>query len=141
LTAFHLGAKQIQRGANGRAGKAMVVLTDGENNSGSDVHMAIRKASEEGFKVHVIGVQVEKAKDGPRLIASVEATGGRYFDVRNERQLDEAYAAISRMERQTYLPKTSVVNDPFFFPFALASFSLLAASIALRGVPQFIEIA
>lgn len=139
LTALQLATQQSRNGSAGE-GRLMIVLTDGENNTGRDVYMALRKASEAGFKIHFIGVDLEKAREAPQLLAAVRATGGNYYDVRNSQELQKAYFDINRLERGTYFTKERIAHVPHFYPFALASVILLAASMALRAIPYFIEI-
>jgi len=140
LTSLDLASRQ-SRGAKGTdKGKVMIVLTDGENNTGRDVYQAIARATENKFKIHFIGVEVEKARDAPRLIAAVEGTGGKYYDVRDAQQLDNAYRDINKTEKGTFLVKIFDKQTPWFYPFALTSLGILAASIALRAIPYFIEV-
>jgi Ca-activated chloride channel family protein len=140
MTALDLATKQGRDTRGGEKGRIMIVLTDGENNTGRDVYQAIARAKEEKFKVYFIGVEVEKARDAPRLIAAVESTGGSYFDVRDAKQLDEAYAAINTTEKGTFLVKSLGKQVPTFYPFALGSLGVLALSLALRAVPYFTEV-
>jgi Ca-activated chloride channel family protein len=140
ITAVDLAAKQGRDPRGGEKGRVMIVLTDGENNTGRDVYQAIARAKEEKFKIHFIGVEVEKVRDAPRLIAAVEATGGNYFDVRDAKQLEEAYANINRTEKGTFLVKSLGNRVPWFYPFALASLCVLALSMALRAIPFFVEV-
>jgi Ca-activated chloride channel family protein len=140
LTALDLAGKQSRDPKRTDKGKVMIVLSDGENNTGRDVYQAIARAKDEKFKVHFIGVEVEKVREAPRLIAAVEATGGNYYDVRDAKQLEEAYANISRTEKGTFLVKTQGKEVPWFYPFALASLCALALSMALRAIPYFIEL-
>ena len=140
MTALDLAAKQGRDSRGGDKGRVMIVLTDGENNTGRDVFEAIGRAREEKFKIHFIGVEVEKARDAPRLIAAVEGTGGNYFDVRDAKQLEEAYANINRTEKGTFLVKSLGKQVPWFYPFAFGAFCLLAVSVALRAIPYFIEV-
>jgi Ca-activated chloride channel family protein len=140
LTALDLATRQSRDGRGVNKGKVMIVLTDGENNTGRDVYQAIQRATEEKFKIHFIGVEVEKARDAPRLIAAVEKTGGKYYDVRDATQLDNAYQDINKTEKGTFLVKTLDKQTPWFYPFALSSLGFLAASLALRAIPYFIEI-
>lgn len=139
LTALHLAAQQAH-GRSEQKGRLMVVLTDGENNTGRDVYMAIGEASNAGFKIHFIGVEVDKATDAPRLIAAVRGTGGNYYDVRDAQQLERAYLDINRLEKGAFLTKRHLTHQPYFYPFALASLLSLAASVALRAMPTFMEI-
>ena len=118
----------------------MIVLTDGENNTGRDVYAAIQKATQTGFKIYFIGVKIERAAETPRIIAAVQATGGGYYDVRDAEQLGKAYVEIDRLEKGTYLTKAQVAHVPRYHPFAFAALALLAASIGLQAIPYFIEV-
>jgi Ca-activated chloride channel family protein len=140
LTALDLAAKQGRDPRGGDKGKVMIVLTDGENNTGRDLYQAIALAKEKKFKIHFIGVELEKLREAPRLIAAVESTGGNYYDVRDARQLEEAYANINRTEKGTFLVKSLGKQVPWFYPFALAALGVLAASLALRAIPYFVEV-
>jgi len=140
LTSLDLSARQGRDPKGTDKGKVMIVLTDGENNTGRDVYQAIARAKEEKFKIHFIGVEVEKARDAPRLIAAVEGTGGNYYDVRDAKQLEEAYADINRTEKGTFLVKSMGKQVPWFYPFAMASIGVLALSMALRAIPYFVEV-
>lgn len=139
LTALHLAEQQNGSKTRGH-GRLMIVLTDGENNTGRDMFMAIQKAREAGFKLYFIGVEVDKAPSAARLIATVSATGGNYYDVRDASQLEEAYLHIDRLEKTTFLTKHRYAEVPRFYPFALTALSLLSASIGLRAIPYFIEV-
>ena len=138
-TALDLMAKQGRAGGSSK-GKLLVVLTDGENNTGRDVYEAIKRAGKEGFRIHFIGVEVERARDAPRLIAAVQSTGGKYYDVRDTKQLEQAYQDINRLEKGSFLVKTREKQVPYFYPFALIALALIAMSIALRAIPYFVEI-
>ena len=140
ITSVDLALKQARDGRGATKGKVMVVLTDGENNTGRDLYEAITKAKAENFKIHFIGVEVDRVRDAPRLIAAVESTGGKYYDVRDAQQLQSAYADINNTERGAFLVKTLDRQVPWFYPFALTSLGILAASMALRAIPYFTEI-
>jgi Ca-activated chloride channel family protein len=131
---------QSRDGGQARKGKVIVVLTDGENNTGRDVVDAIRAAGAAGFRVHFIGVEVEKAKDAPRVIAAVRDTGGKYYDVRKEPELLQAYFDIDRMEKTRVISSTQVKNLPYYAPFVLAAVLLLSAALLLRTRPYFTEL-
>lgn len=139
FTALQLAARQIDD-LSPHKGKLMVILTDGENNTGRDVYDAIQRAKAAGFKLHFIGVELEKTADAPRLIAEIKATGGNYYDVTDVNQLENAYLDIDRIETGTFLTKTNIVNQPYYYLFTLIAFVLLAGSVALRAWPSFIEI-
>jgi Ca-activated chloride channel homolog len=139
LTALHL-AEQQKQGSGKKFSRVMIVLTDGENNTGRDVYGAIEKAALAGFKVYFIGVQLKRAPETPRLVAAVRAAGGNYFDVRDSDQLGRAYTEINRLEKGTFLTKAQATHVPLYHPFAIVSLALLAASVGLRAIPYFIEV-
>jgi Ca-activated chloride channel family protein len=139
LTALNL-AEQQKQGSGKSLSKVMIVLTDGENNTGRDVYAAIQKAAQTGFKIYFIGVKIERAAETPRIIAAVQATGGGYYDVRDAEQLGKAYVEIDRLEKGTYLTKAQVAHVPRYHPFAFASLALLIVSIGLQAIPYFIEV-
>jgi Ca-activated chloride channel homolog len=139
LSALNLSEQQKQ-GSGRNLSRVMIVLTDGENNTGRDVYGAIEKAARARFKIYFIGVEVKRAAETPRLIAAVKAAGGNYYDVRDAEQLAKAYAEIDRLEKGTYLTKAQVAHVPRYHPFVLVALALLAASIGLRAIPYFIEV-
>ena len=139
-TAVGQAHSQSREGARGGKGKVIVVLTDGENNAGRDVVDAIKSAGAAGFRVHFIGVEVERAKNARQIIAAVQATGGKYYDVSKEEQLLQAYFDIDRQEKARFISTTEVKNVPHYAPFALAAFGLLFAAQLLRTQRYFTEI-
>ncbi len=118
----------------------MVVLTDGENNTGRDVYTAIHNAQMARFKIYLIGVEVQKAHDAPRLLQAIKNSGGKYYDVKDREQIEKAYVEIDRLEKGHFITTEHVINRPYFHPFSIASLGLLIASILLRTIPRFIEI-
>jgi Ca-activated chloride channel family protein len=140
LTSVDLAIKQVREGRGATKGKVMVVLTDGENNTGRDLYEAITRARAENFKIHFIGVELDRVRDAARLVAAVENTGGKYYDVRDAKQLEAAYADINSTERGSFLVKTLDKQVPYYYRFVLASLGLLAASVALRAIPYFVEV-
>jgi Ca-activated chloride channel family protein len=139
-TAMGQVQSQSRDGGRERKGKVIVVLTDGENNTGRDVVAALAAAGQAGFRVHFIGVEVDRVKDAPRLIAAVRSTGGKYYDVRKEAELLQAYFDIDRMEKTRVISTAQVKNLPYYTPFALTAFVLLVASLLLRTRAYFTEI-
>lgn len=102
--------------------------------------IAIRSAGAAGFRVHFIGVEVERAKNARQIIATVQATGGKYYDVSKEEQLLQAYFDIDRQEKARFVSTTEVKNVPHYAPFALAAFTLLFGAQLLRTRRYFTEI-
>jgi Ca-activated chloride channel homolog len=140
FTAMSQAHSQAREGARGGKGKVIVVLTDGENNAGRDVVEALKAAGAAGFRVHFIGVEVERAKNARQIIAAVQATGGKYYDVSKEEQLLQAYFDIDRQEKARFVSTTEVKNEPNYAPFGLAGFVLLFAAQLLRTQRFFAEV-
>jgi Ca-activated chloride channel family protein len=139
FTALQLTEQQSRTGMRNK-GRLMVVLTDGENNTGRDVYIAIQKAVEAGFKIYFIGVEIRKTPESLRLVSALNAVGAGYYDVRDGEQIGKAYSEINRLEKGTFLTEQEVDHLPYYYPFATASVLLLAAGVALRAFPYFLEI-
>jgi len=139
-TAMGQARSQAREGARGGKGKVIVVLTDGENNTGRDVVDALQSAGAGGFRVHFIGVEVDKVKNARQIIEAVQATGGKYYDVSKEEQLLQAYFDIDRQEKARFVSSTEVKNVPDYAPFALAAFALLFGAQLLRTQRTFTEV-
>ncbi len=140
------------------ASRIIILLTDGENNSGSvDPITAARAAREKGIKIYAIGigtpegapipvygpdgrkdyirddfgnVLIDKA-DFTALKKMAEITGGRYFEARDSRALKDIYDEISRMEKKELTVKrTKGYRELFPYP-AGVGFILLVAGGSL----------
>jgi Ca-activated chloride channel homolog len=134
------------------ASRVIVLLTDGENNSGSvDPITAARAAAERGIKIYAIGigtpegapipvygpngrkdymrdefghVLIDKA-DFTALKKMAEITGGRYFQAKDASTLKDIYDEISHMEKKELTVKrTRGYRELFPYP-AGAGFILL----------------
>ncbi len=109
--AIGLGVKRLrERPAESRV---LVLLTDGENSEGAvDPLDAARLAADNDIRVHTIGVGSESAGglvgrafgmrnselDEQTLQAIAAQTGGQYFRARDQRELEEIYRAIDKLE-------------------------------------------
>lgn len=138
-TAMVHARSQSPASAGGK-GKVIIVLTDGENNAGRDPVEAIRVAGAAGFRVHFIGVEIEQAKNAQQIIESVARTGGNYYDVNKEVELQQAYADIDKQEKARFITNTEMRNVPNHAPFVLAAFVLLVTAQLLRTLRYFTEV-
>jgi Ca-activated chloride channel homolog len=85
--------------------KAIILVTDGENNAGAiDPIQAATIASEWGIKVYTIGIGggtrrlVFGGFDAKLLEQIASITGGQYFHANNAESLREVYEAIDKLE-------------------------------------------
>ena len=109
--AIGLGVKRLrERPAESRV---LVLLTDGENSEGAiDPLEAARLAADNDIRVHTIGVGSEASGgligralgmrnselDEKTLQSIAAQTGGQYFRARDQRELEQIYRAIDKLE-------------------------------------------
>ena len=122
--------------------KALVLFTDGENNSGAlQPLQAAEIAKQNGIKVYTIGLgggqMVIKTAFGQRLVNTSEdldthvlkqiadMTGGKFFRAQNSSDLKEVYKAIDKME-PVESDKTVVRPVTYLYPWTLGAALLLS---------------
>lgn len=136
--------------------RVVILLTDGVNNFGLvSPEQATRIAREKNIKVYTIGIGsrgrvafLTKDRSGqPRVVGGAvgdfdekalqtiaRETGGVYFNVRSEKQMEEALADIDRLEKTKIDTAVYRRYDEHFEPWLLASLLCLAAALLLAGV-------
>ena len=142
LTANMLLRRQAadERQRNG----VLVIFTDGEHNHGRDPVEAVRAAFDAGYRVHLIGVDLdEEVKQKPavlRLVRAVEGGGGHYFTADSDRALARVSASVDRLERGVLVSVSSERNAPAYEPFAVAAILLVSLAAALSAIPFHIDL-
>ena len=131
--------------------KAIVLLTDGENNAGeTSPYDAAKLAKEWGIKIYAIGVggqrmmtvggmfgdqrvPVGRGADMGLLKSLAELTGGMAFKAEDADALKQAYAAINQLEK-TQIQTTSYTNiTERYGPFVVAGLAALGVSMLLSA--------
>lgn len=127
-----------------RANQVIVLFTDGENNRGSDPLEVLKQSRDANIRVHMVGVQLEndvKAKAEVReLVSRIQQYGGRYFDARNEHDLQAASRAIDTIEKGVLVNKAYIHDAPVYQWFAIPALVVLAGAMLLRAVPYFVDL-
>jgi Ca-activated chloride channel family protein len=131
-----------------RRGNVVVLLTDGENNTGRPVDFALKTLQDDGIRTYFIGVEVEMKttvqnqgfNDAPKLVKGVQATGGKYFDARDAAQLNQAYREINSIEKGRFTTRQQLRDVPAFTIFGVAALIGLGAGLFLRTIPLFREL-
>ncbi|MBI4482839.1 MAG: VWA domain-containing protein [Acidobacteria bacterium] len=119
--------------------KVLVVLTDGENNFGRDPVQTASLAIELGYRVYLIGVDLEERVQQriEPLVQMIKSTGGSYYDATSAADLSRAYHSIATTEKGIYTHRELVALEPVFHYFALGSLVLILLSLSLRLLPFF----
>ena len=130
------------RGAS-RGHQVIVLFTDGENNRGREPDEVLVESRDADIRVHFIGVDLEnevRAKpDVQRLLGSIKQNGGRYFNASSTGDLLTASRTIDSVEKGFLVNKVTVRDAPVYEWFAIPALVLLAAAMALRAVPFFVD--
>ena len=133
---------------SGASAKVLILLTDGENNSGTvGPSDAAQIAHLLGMRLYTIGaIAAEDARrnDIPvdeRLMRTIsELTGGRYFRASDANTLRAVYAEIQQLEKTKVGTRSYTQYQDAHLPFVLAAAALLLLEILLahtifRGAP------
>ncbi|KGE73433.1 VWA domain-containing protein [Spirochaeta lutea] len=137
--------------------KVIILLTDGENNSGEITPEAAAGISQEqGIRLYTVGIGSTRevpleftdpqtgrifrgiAQDSfdPGLLAELAgSTGGRYFEAASSGALEAAFQSIDSLERSDARVRIQVRKEPLHRPIMLVGMILVMAGILL---PRFI---
>ncbi len=120
-------------------GRVIVLLSDGDNNYGRDPMKEIEKARMEGTRIYFIGVALEPGASR-NIAEGVSSTGGKFYDVREPRHLQDALDEINKTEKGRFYTLQLVRQQPAYFVFVLLAFLALTLRMILNGIPHFVEI-
>lgn len=144
-------ATSIKRLKNSKAeSKVVVLLTDGENNSGDIApEVAAKLATRFGIRVYTIAVAKEGKVESPaqmdfqgniiydmieskidvKLLKEIaEQTGGRYFRATGNNHLRKIYDEIDELEKTELASLKFSSKTELYLPFALVSFLLIVVA-------------
>nr|WP_281389021.1 VWA domain-containing protein [Spirochaeta isovalerica] len=141
--------KQNRRSEYEIESKAIILLTDGQNNGGKISPLdAAYLAQQWGIKIYTIGFGagyyrnafglVRKIPEGygvdqETLSKMADITGGQYFSADTEESLKEIYREIDKMEKISHESFSFKNYKEFFMPFAFAGWILLFLSYILSA--------
>ena len=138
-TANRFFAQQKAKLRRRAKGQVIVLFTDGDNNYGRDPMTEIERAKSEGTRIYMIGVALQPGAS-QQIAASVPQTGGKYYDVRNPRSLEDALEDINHIEKGVFYTLQLKKNEPAYRWFVIFALICLALRLILHAVPQFVEI-
>ncbi len=138
--------------------KVVILLSDGENNSGFDPHEAAKIAAEKGVRVYTIGVgSIEGApvpvyqhgqkvyarnQDGSLYIPKIDEqlmkdiafiTKGQYFRATDNKALEEIYRTIATLEKGKIDVNRTIQYSERYYWFLAPAFLVLLVEIYLRS--------
>ncbi|MDP3120559.1 MAG: VWA domain-containing protein [Sulfuricurvum sp.] len=97
------------------ASKVIILLTDGEHNSGSiSPKEAIGMVKKEKIRLYTIGIGAKGEFDSPLLEQLARDGNGAFFAATNEKELQEVYAQIDTMERSRIKSAHNVLEEHYF---------------------------
>ena len=128
-----------QRSGRRVRGQVLVLFTDGESNTGREPSVEIERAAANGTRIYMIGVGLRSGASSDLAVA-IPGTGGKYYDVQQTGDLEQAMADINEVERGMFYTLSLTRNDPAYFIFVLLSLACLALRLGLHAFPQFVEI-
>jgi len=132
-----------QANSAGRGNQVIVLFTDGENNKGRDPMEVLAESNAANIRVHFIGVDLEQeVRNKPQvqiLLQAVRRFGGRYFNASTIADLDAASRTIDAIEKGSLVERARVHDAPVYEWFVIPALVCLAAGVALRAVPFFID--
>jgi Ca-activated chloride channel family protein len=153
-TAIGMGlANAVSRLKDSKAkSKVVILLTDGSNNRGDISPMtAAEIAKSLGIRVYTIGVGTNKVAPYPMVVAGgvqyvnipveidsktlseiAAATDGDFYRATNNRELQNIYKEIDKLEKSKLSVKTYSKKYDAYQPFAMVAILLLLLEILLR---------
>ena len=107
--------------------KIIILLTDGEHNSGAiSPKDAVKMAKERGIKIYTIAMGNKGEADEALLSQIAEDTQGEFFSAINAKELKKVYEKIDKLESSKIESKEYVLKEYYYQLFLLFSLALLS---------------
>ncbi|MDP3302417.1 MAG: VWA domain-containing protein [Sulfuricurvum sp.] len=108
------------------ASKVIILLTDGEHNSGSiSPKEAVAMVKKEKIRLYTIGIGPKGEFDNALLEQLARDGNGAFFAATNEKELQEVYTQIDTMERSRIKSAHNVLEEHYFQWFLAPALFLL----------------
>ena len=128
--------------------KIMIVLTDGQSNTGIEPVVAAEAAAQLGIKIYTIGIGTEGRGGIFGLFQGVSSDldensiqrvatmkGGQYFRAESTAALSKVYREIDTLEPSTAEFEEFVQREEFYPPYLLAALIVLTIGVLLNEGP------
>jgi len=116
--------------------KIIILLSDGEHNSGSiSPKEAMKYVQENNIKIYTIGIGKKGEADAPLLKKIANDGGGEFFNATNAKELQEVYTKIDSMESSKIKSKEYVLKE-YYYWIALLFGAALVLFLLFRELRQ-----
>jgi len=106
--------------------KVIILLTDGEHNSGSvSPKDAIELSKEQGIKIYTIGMGNRGEADEALLQKIANESGGEFFYATSAKELKEIYAKIDELESSKIKSREYLLKDHYYWAALLFALAVL----------------
>lgn len=111
---------------SGSKSKIVVLLTDGEHNSGSiSPKDATVLAKQENIKIYTIGIGEKGEADEALLREMANESGGEFFSATSGEELEKVYGKIDALESSKIKSKEYKLKDYYYWVFLLLALGIL----------------
>ncbi|MBQ7634920.1 MAG: VWA domain-containing protein [Bacteroidaceae bacterium] len=117
--------------------KVIILLTDGENNTGDISPLTAAEAARKlGIRIYTISVGTDNSEsnDESALPRIAELTGGSFYRAADSRQLRDIYGEIDRLEKSKLSAVLGQAHYEAYQPFALIAIACLLLEFVLRNL-------
>jgi Ca-activated chloride channel family protein len=106
--------------------KIIILLTDGEHNSGSiSPKDAIKLAQKQNIKIYTIGLGNKGESDEKLLEQIAKDSGGKFYPATSARELQKVYDEIDTLESSKIKSREYVLKDYYYGIFLVLALGLL----------------
>jgi len=107
--------------------KIIILLTDGEHNSGSiSPKDSIKLAKEKDIKIYTIGIGNKGESDEKLLDRIAKDSGGKFFTATSASELQKVYSEIDSLESSKIKSREYILKDYYYSLFLLLALGLLS---------------
>lgn len=117
--------------------KVIILLTDGENNTGDISPLTAASAARKlGIRIYTISVGTDnpESNDEGSLPRIAETTGGSFYRATDSRQLRDIYDEIDQLEKSKLTAVMGEARYEAYQPFALVAIACLLLELLLRNL-------
>jgi len=107
--------------------KIIILLTDGEHNSGSiSPKDAMKLVKDKGIKIYTIGIGNEGESDEKLLERIAKDSGGKFFTATSASELQKVYSEIDSLESSKIKSREYILKDYYYSIFLVLALGLLS---------------